>query len=42
MPTIPLIVTDCSNKAKIFNNYFVLQCTPLDETDEVPPVKVAT
>ena len=42
LPTIPPIiendelVTDYRSKAEIFNNYFALQCTPLDGGDDVP------
>ena len=30
------IVSDCLSKVEIFNSYFALQCTPLDDYDEVP------
>ena len=42
LPTIPPlldngeIITDFHSKAEIFNKYFALQCTPLDDKDEVP------
>ena len=48
MPTIPPlmengeIITDYLGKAEIFNNYFASQCTPLDENDELPPLRVLT
>ena len=48
MPTIPPlfdngeIVTDYLSKAEIFNNYFASQCTPFDENDEVPHLRLRT
>ena len=30
-------VTNCKEKATLFNNYFVSQCTPLDNESTLPP-----
>ena len=42
MPIIPpllengLFVTDFTEKAQIFNDYFILQCTTIDTGSEIP------
>ena len=36
------IVSDYLSKAELFNSYFALQCTPLDDNDEVPSLCLRT
>ena len=48
MPEIPPlfdngdIFADYLSKAEIFNSYFALQCTPLDDNDETPSLCLRT
>ena len=48
IPLIPplledgLFVTDFTEKAQIFNDYFILQCTTIDTGSEIPQVTPAT
>ena len=35
-------VSDCAEKAEIFNNYFVSQCTPLDTDSVLPEFQLRT
>ena len=37
-----LFVTDFTEKAQIFNDYFILQCTTIDTGSEIPQGTPAT